>query len=430
MTAEIAVMNKYAVALAADSKVTISGMKAAKTYDTVNKVFTLSKVHPIGIMIYGNAEFMQYPWETVIKLYRRQKKACFEKTVEAWGADFVKYLKKFGKIEASHKQENAKRIIVSWFSLVQETAELKARRKGISPAADEFEQILVEQLQAQELTLRNAGSFCSISKAKKIGTAYVGLIADLVEDVFETDDVDSELFKAAVTLAAAALFSSRSSPQSSGFAITGFGEEEYFPALVDYETDGYVLNDLKIVKKSASEVRRENPSCVKAFAQADMVQRFMQGADVQLMATVASSYQRLVTSNCMAILDNYGLKKAKTDKVRGEITKAIDESLKKLKESISKYTNANFVHPVVQMVALLPKDELAHLAESLVALTSLKRRVSSDAETVGGPVDVALISKGDGFVWIKRKLYFSEKLNTEFIRNYMYDIYAEGAHHA
>jgi hypothetical protein len=61
-----------------------------------------------------------------------------------------------------------------------------------------------------------------------------------------------------------------------------------------------------------------------------------------------------------------------------------------------------------------------------VALTSLKRRVSSDAETVGGAIDVALISKGDGFVWIKRKYYFPEQLNPQFNRLYLETF--KGAH--
>jgi hypothetical protein len=51
------------------------------------------------------------------------------------------------------------------------------------------------------------------------------------------------------------------------------------------------------------------------------------------------------------------------------------------------------------------------MAEALVNLTKLKRRVTFGAETVGGPVDVAIISKGDGFVWIKRKQYFDKDLN-------------------
>jgi hypothetical protein len=84
MTAEIVIMNKTAVALAADSKVTISG-SIGKTFDTVNKVFTLSKIHPVGLMIYGNAEFMRCPWETIVKIYRSKKKAASFPTIADWG---------------------------------------------------------------------------------------------------------------------------------------------------------------------------------------------------------------------------------------------------------------------------------------------------------------------------------------------------------
>jgi hypothetical protein len=76
MTAEIAILNKNGVALAADSKVTIGGSGQEKTFDTVNKLFTLSKIHPIGVMIFGNAEFMRYPWETIVKLFRRLGAGC------------------------------------------------------------------------------------------------------------------------------------------------------------------------------------------------------------------------------------------------------------------------------------------------------------------------------------------------------------------
>ena len=56
------------------------------------------------------------------------------------------------------------------------------------------------------------------------------------------------------------------------------------------------------------------------------------------------------------------------------------------------------------------------MAESLVNLTTLKRKVSLQAETVGGPVDVAVISKRDGFVWIRKKHYFKEELNLHMVQ--------------
>lgn len=63
MTAEIAVMNKRAIALAADSTVTVGGR--AKFYNSANKLFMLSKYEPVGIMIYNNAEFIGVPWEYI-----------------------------------------------------------------------------------------------------------------------------------------------------------------------------------------------------------------------------------------------------------------------------------------------------------------------------------------------------------------------------
>ena len=69
-------------------------------------------------------------------------------------------------------------------------------------------------------------------------------------------------------------------------------------------------------------------------------------------------------------------------------------------------------------MAYLSKEDLANMAESLIALTSLKRRMTSSEESVGGPVDVAVISKSDGFIWIKRKHYFDRALNEHFFSRY------------
>lgn len=89
-----------------------------------------------------------------------------------------------------------------------------------------------------------------------------------------------------------------------------------------------------------------------------------------------------------------------------------------LQEELQSYINSEQVTPVVSTVLSLPKNELAEMAETLVNLTSFRQRVSPDAETVGGPVDVAVISRGDGFIWIKRKHYFQAELNHQFFNNY------------
>ena len=84
---------------------------------------------------------------------------------------------------------------------------------------------------------------------------------------------------------------------------------------------------------------------------------------------------------------------------------------KEFSKNMQEFAEEHFTDDTIEAVARLSKNELALMAEALVYVTSLKRKVSSESETVSEPIDVAVISKGDGFVWIKRKHYFEPKLN-------------------
>src|SRR5437868_7640877 len=70
VTAEVAILNTLAVALAADSAVTVGTPGNEKIFQGANKIFTLSKHAPVGIMIYGHVEHFGIPWEVLIKDFR------------------------------------------------------------------------------------------------------------------------------------------------------------------------------------------------------------------------------------------------------------------------------------------------------------------------------------------------------------------------
>ena len=89
-----------------------------------------------------------------------------------------------------------------------------------------------------------------------------------------------------------------------------------------------------------------------------------------------------------------------------------------MRQGFGQHIRTAHITPVMNMVRVLSKDELAAMAEALVNLTVFKRKVTNTLETVGGPVDVAVISKGDGLVWVKRKHYFPPELNASFYKNY------------
>ena len=130
MTSEIAIMNKEAIALAADSAVTQEqegGRK--KVFTSANKLFALSKYHPVGIMIYGSATLMGIPWETIIKIYRSELgKRKFE-TLKDYADDFIAFLDNGNPLFPEDRQEKCIRHHRWLFSSYKTDS---SRKNGIS----------------------------------------------------------------------------------------------------------------------------------------------------------------------------------------------------------------------------------------------------------------------------------------------------------
>ena len=65
--------------------------------------------------------------------------------------------------------------------------------------------------------------------------------------------------------------------------------------------------------------------------------------------------------------------------------------------------------PVV--MAAMPIQDAIDLATFMVETTIKFVRFNFRAETVGGPIEIAAITKHEGFKWIRRKFFFNEELN-------------------
>jgi hypothetical protein len=64
--------------------------------------------------------------------------------------------------------------------------------------------------------------------------------------------------------------------------------------------------------------------------------------------------------------------------------------------------------------APMPIQDAIDLAEFLVHSAIMFSRFNPGAQVVGGPIEIAAITKHEGFKWIKRKHYYDEKLNPKF----------------
>lgn len=80
-----------------------------------------------------------------------------------------------------------------------------------------------------------------------------------------------------------------------------------------------------------------------------------------------------------------------------------------LRDKILKKATEMLTVPFI--IAPMPIKDAIDLAEFLVQTTINFSKFSPGAPTVGGPIDIAAITKHEGFKWIKRKHYYNSELN-------------------
>lgn len=427
MTAEVAIMNKSGVALAADSAVSISTSAGTKVYST-NKLFMLSKYHPVGVMVYGNSEVMGVPWESIIKNYRRDLRDKSFKLLEDYGTDFLAFLDKNPHLFPEDQQAlNVYQMLYGFFSLITTQIDNKVEEvthKGLKVPAATVEQIIDAAIKWHVDFLAKVPRISTLPTGfeKQIFRKYYDIIRQVIEDVFQELPLSSAALKQLKRIAIGRCIKETSRygfAEPSGIVIAGFGETEVYPSAVAYQIECVINDRLKYGEYYSSKINNITSASVIPFAQKEMVISFMEG--------IAPEYKDNIKEYLDTLFDKYPevLIKRFTHLSASDRAKMLEEMKRDgsnlasdFWDRIDSWAKEFNINPILDSVSVLPIGELAAMAESLVNLTSFKRRVTLVAETVGGPVDVAVISKGDGFIWIKRKHYFEAAANPHFFKNY------------
>lgn len=102
----------------------------------------------------------------------------------------------------------------------------------------------------------------------------------------------------------------------------------------------------------------------------------------------------------VALLQAQGVDEDIVKKVRDVDTADIE---KRHSNSMDAYMQEEYIDGIVNAVESFNVEDMANMAENLVSITSLQRHFSSSDETVGGPIDVAVITRAEGFTWVRHK---------------------------
>lgn len=418
MTAVAGILNKQGVAIAADSAVTVAGANNRKVYNSANKIFTLSKYHPVGVAIYNNAQFMGIPWETLIKEYRKQLGEKNFEYLEEYKDDFFNWLKLNNFFSST---ENGDFLFMDFLSFIQ-TA-LNDVLRNTRGSTDDLENNLTKYLENyinneipnhKEIEcLKTLEKSKFSSQLKKLIPSILLVLKQNFGKEFNTKEFNKSAIDAYFQYLKHDQFL-----QFTGLIFTGFGEKELFPQLIPVNVSIVVNNLLRyeVDQQKVGKINQGNNACIAPFAQTDVIDTILQGISPELSQLSGNVFGDFLNSFLLELKGINGM----PDAVKQQLDKMnVKEYIRRYQSQFNNIVGNRYVSPLMGAVAQLSKEDLAEMAESLVYLTYLKRRFTMAEESVGGPVDIAVITKGDGFIWIKRKHYFDPELNQSFFQKYL-----------
>lgn len=399
MTAEVGILSQRGLALAADSAVTFNMPGGERnTLNNANKLFTLYDSHYIGVMIYNNANFMGIPWEVIINSFKEYLGNSVQKSVESYVKCFEKYLTSLN----IYRDEAERQMVGTYASIIANSLPniQSDDPKNIGEVEGKIEELDKRFKEERLITI--------------VPTDFASKYASLIEQIFE-DKYGiylQELAPKLIELVHDYICSSEMNPETdSGVVFAGYGAGELFPTLIQLKFDGRFFEKIKVkevLKDNADPISgNTGGAAVVPLAQYDMVDTVLEGIDPQLEAIRRKEL--------------YDIKDELVEDAKGHMNsidynKYQQEAEKTVERYNDYFTNkvkANVTSPFLNMLDAFSIEDIGDMARTLVSLTSFKRKYGGNIRNVGGPIDVLVVSRGDGPVWLSNKKLHKNNITTD-----------------
>lgn len=379
MTAGVIVMNASAVALAADSTVTIPYRDGAKLFQGASKLLALHGQAPVAVFWYGSPDYLGAPWEVLIKDFRAQEASARARVAEYQSAlfDYVDGAAGgWGLAGADH----ARVLVQPLLDRVD-----RALRVGVADPAAAVEKVIDdwrESLRPRRRVLEDT----VVEECTPLCEWLDHQLGELGEGGLPQES------QQALRIAARSAWTHLSArePEHTGLVVAGFGESERLPVMCPYLLGVPVGGHPRRAPMDPIAVSAASPAIIVPFAANEHARLFIEGVSPELKRWFSGALKEMNKEY--------------------ELPQAVVERMARL---LDQQINDNG-RLVTDAVRFLPKADLAEFARQMVAFTAFRLRMSMAVETVAEPIDVAVVSRSEGVVWVHRSHYFPPGLNPRY----------------
>ena len=379
MTAEIGIINRRGIALAADSAMTVSTTNKVTVINDATKLFSLKNKNYVGMMIYQNEEFMNVPWEVIIDSFSDYMGDNVEPHLNNYVSLFLDYL---NDLDIYTEQTEEQLILNNAWTALNYLPDNPQSIDEIEDALNKLQQTF------------HANKLIDMS-VEELSQKYEKLINKVFETKYnhQANDLESLFVKTVMELITSTVMSNN----YTGLIIAGYGSKDLFPSLYQLSIDGRINGQIKykIETVDITEPKRCNTTGgIIPFAQSDVVKELISGIDPGLKNTIIQQ-----ASNIINKLDQYIDSFYPSDNRMQDFKNSINSIVQQRYSYFTNYIKNNYSDPIVDFVESLSLNEMGKMAQTLVNLTSFRRKYAGDIRTVGGITKVLLISKANGPVW-------------------------------
>ena len=158
-----------------------------------------------------------------------------------------------------------------------------------------------------------------------------------------------------------------------GIAIAGYGCSDIFPKVKHLHVGGVVAGKIRYKIVDEAIISENNVSSILPLAQTDVMQTFLFGINDSFIQDMGNVIPQEI-NDCFSRMDDQLFAESKKDMVKQNVAQMTSKVIQKLADK----ARQEYMNPILQSVATLPIEELAMLAESMINITSLRRRVAID----------------------------------------------------
>ena len=423
MTAIVGILNKRGAVMAADSAVTVTNGDRTKIYNTATKIFRMSLENPVGVMIFSSSEFIGTPWDVIFKLYRDTRGKQSFNTLEEYAKNFVDFLSAENYFSSVKSQKDyfiselskfyytiRDEVIDEYQSKIDDMTEEEASEVN----SDEMLRSMLESKlkYASELYSEKGISpefeDYTIDNLRSYGNDNFKDLIELCEEDNMPTDMRQQWEESFLAYIRSQLYY-----KGSGIVFVGYGSKDIYPSLLPIYISGAFDHRLRyhFDHDSAQSVTTDDRAFICPFAQTDVMMTLMKGVAPDLFEVIDNQHEKSMQKVKNDIVEQLTEANVSQDVIDKVVESTLDIIQEEFQEEVLDYIQEEYVDGIIDAVDSFSIDDMANMGESLISVTNLQRHISSSDESVGGPIDVAVITRSEGFIWIKHKDWFRQNLN-------------------